>query len=208
MPDPNPPPPSSLSPAHWSTQQLTGFLATVSSASDERTAIRLAVERAAEALDAEVAALLRSGEVYVSIGFPSDPALEQALTEVAEGRTDTLMAPGLGECSALAIEVEDQTAASLVLARRTGGRFAVDELQLARGMARVLGLSLRLFRLAADRLGLETWKSDVEQKLDTMDDIYRFAVEQSAMSRGQFLELTVVVILVLELILILMGVMQ
>ena len=150
MPDSNPPPPSSLSPAHWSTQQLTGFLATVSSASDERTAIRLAVERAAEALDAEVAALLRRGEVYVSIGFPSDPALEQALTEVAEGRTDTLLAPGLGECSALAIEVEDQTAASLVLARRTGGRFAVDELQLARGMARVLGLSLRLFRLAGD----------------------------------------------------------
>ena len=80
MPDSNPPPPSSLSPAHWSTQQLTGFLATVSSASDERTAIRLAVERAAEALDAEVAALLLRGEVYVSIGFPSDPALEQALT--------------------------------------------------------------------------------------------------------------------------------
>ncbi len=150
MPDPAPPPSSGLSPANWSTQQLTGFLATVSSASDERTAVRLAVERAAEALDAEVAALLRRGEVYVSIGFPSDPALERALAAVAEGRTTTLLTPGLGECAALAIEVEDDTPASLVLARSSGGGFAVDELHLARGMARVLGLSLRLFRLAGD----------------------------------------------------------
>jgi two-component system, cell cycle sensor histidine kinase and response regulator CckA len=141
---------SGLTPANWSTQQLTGFLATVSSASDERTAVRLAVERAAEALDAEVAALLRRGEVYVSIGFPSDPALERALAEVAEGRTTTLVAPGLGECAAFSIEVEDDTPASLVLARSSGGGFAVDELHLARGMARVLGLSLRLFRLASD----------------------------------------------------------
>ena len=151
MPDAaSPPPPAGLTPANWSTQQLTGFLATVSSASDERTASRLAVERAAEALDAEVAALLRNGEVYVSIGFPSDPALERALVDVSEGRANTLVAPGLGECSALGIAVEDETAASLVVARSSGGDFAVDELHLGRGMARVLGLSLRLFRLAAE----------------------------------------------------------
>jgi two-component system cell cycle sensor histidine kinase/response regulator CckA len=150
MPDETPAPPSGPTPANWSTQQLTGFLATVSSASDERTASRLAVERAAEALDAEVAALLRRGEIYVSIGLPGNPALERALAGVAEGRTTTLLAPGLGVCPALAIGVEDDTPASLVLARSTGGGFAVEELHLARGMARVLGLSLRLFRLAAD----------------------------------------------------------
>ena len=66
----------------------------------------------------------------------------------------------------------------------------------------------RLFRLVADRLGLGTWKADVEAKLKTLDDIYRFALEQSSMSRGQFLELTVVLILVLELLLIFLGVMK
>jgi hypothetical protein len=66
----------------------------------------------------------------------------------------------------------------------------------------------RLFFLVAGRLGLETWKADVEAKLKTMDDIYRFAAEQSAMSRGQFLELTIVLILVLELVLFFMGIMQ
>ena len=68
--------------------------------------------------------------------------------------------------------------------------------------------AVRLFGLVAERLGLERWKAEVEAKLKTVDDIYRFAVEHSSMARGQFLELTVVVILILELVLILMGVMQ
>jgi hypothetical protein len=68
--------------------------------------------------------------------------------------------------------------------------------------------AVRLFGLIADRLALDKWKADVEGKLKTLDDIYRFAVEQSSMSRGQFLELTVVLILVLELILFFIGVMR
>ena len=68
--------------------------------------------------------------------------------------------------------------------------------------------AVRLFGLVADRLGLEKWKADVEAKLKTLDDIYRFAVEQSQMSRGQSLEVMVVLILVFELVLILMGVMK
>ncbi len=68
--------------------------------------------------------------------------------------------------------------------------------------------SARLFTLVAERLGLATWKADVEAKLETLDDIYRFAVEQSSMSRGQFLELTIVLILILELLLIFLGVMS
>ena len=58
------------------------------------------------------------------------------------------------------------------------------------------------------RLGLETWKANVKEKLETLDDIYRFAVEQSSISRGQFLELTVVLILILELLLVFIGVMK
>jgi hypothetical protein len=78
------------------------------------------------------------------------------------------------------------------------------------GLTRSVGdiYAARLFGLIADRLGLDNWKADVEGKLKTLDDIYRFAVEQSSMSRGQFLELTVVLILVLELMLIFMGVMR
>ena len=66
----------------------------------------------------------------------------------------------------------------------------------------------RLFRLVADRLGLETWKGNVQNKLKTVDDIYRFAADQSAIARGNFLELTIVMILILEFVLLMTGVMN
>ena len=66
----------------------------------------------------------------------------------------------------------------------------------------------RLFGLVADRLGLDTWKADVDGKLKTLDDIYRFTVEQTSMSRGQLLELSIVLILIFELLLLFMGVMR
>jgi hypothetical protein len=67
--------------------------------------------------------------------------------------------------------------------------------------------SARLFRLAATRLGLASWKGSVEDKLETLDDIYRFAVEQLAISRGHFLELTIIAILLFELVLFFLGIM-
>lgn len=65
----------------------------------------------------------------------------------------------------------------------------------------------RVFALAAARLGLDHWKASVREKLKTLDDIYRFAVEQAAMARGELLELTIVLILVFELVLFFMGIM-
>jgi hypothetical protein len=66
----------------------------------------------------------------------------------------------------------------------------------------------RLFALVAARLGLDHWKANVREKLKTLDDIYRFAVEQTAMGRGEFLEATIVLILVFELVLFFMGIMR
>lgn len=65
----------------------------------------------------------------------------------------------------------------------------------------------RLFSLVGERLGLAAWKGDVEAKLKTLDDVYRFTVEQSGMARGRVLELAVVLILVFELLLLLAGLM-
>jgi len=57
----------------------------------------------------------------------------------------------------------------------------------------------RLFGLAAARLGLERWKKNVEDKLDTLNDIHRFAVEQTGISQANILELVIVGILLIEL---------
>jgi hypothetical protein len=65
----------------------------------------------------------------------------------------------------------------------------------------------RLLGLAAARLGLGAWKDAVRDKLKTLDDIYRFAVDQTAMDRGEILEVAIVLILVFELVLFFMGIM-
>jgi hypothetical protein len=65
----------------------------------------------------------------------------------------------------------------------------------------------RLYTLLAARLGLDLWRSNVREKLDTLNDIYRFAVEQLQIARGHLLELTVVLILLFELVLFFMGIM-
>jgi hypothetical protein len=58
----------------------------------------------------------------------------------------------------------------------------------------------RVFSLAGLRLGLDHWKANVRDKLKTLDDIYRFAVEQTAMARGELLEIMIVLILIFELV--------
>ncbi|MEW6323517.1 MAG: hypothetical protein AB1635_20800 [Acidobacteriota bacterium] len=66
----------------------------------------------------------------------------------------------------------------------------------------------RLLALAHSRLGVTAWRDSVHEKLKTLDEIYRFAVDQTGMERGAFLELAIVLILVFELILFFMGIMQ
>ena len=63
----------------------------------------------------------------------------------------------------------------------------------------------RVFSRAGARLGLDRWKEHVRDKLRTLDDIYHFAVEQSSIARGEFLELTIIAILVFELIPLIFG---
>jgi hypothetical protein len=64
----------------------------------------------------------------------------------------------------------------------------------------------RLFGLVGRRLDLDRWRTNVNEKLKTLDDIYRFLVDQVSMLRGQFLELTIVFILIFELFLIFLGI--
>jgi hypothetical protein len=66
----------------------------------------------------------------------------------------------------------------------------------------------RLFSLVGARLDLDRWKTNVSEKLKTLDDIYRFSVEHLGMVRGEVLEMTIVGILVFELVLFFMGIMD
>ena len=51
----------------------------------------------------------------------------------------------------------------------------------------------------AARLQVDAWKRDVQEKLTTLDEIYRTAVEQTSMAQANLLELAIVLIMVVEL---------
>jgi hypothetical protein len=60
--------------------------------------------------------------------------------------------------------------------------------------------SARLYKLAAQKVGVPDYKDLVQEKLHTAEDLYRFMVDQFNQSRAFVLELMVVVILIIELV--------
>ncbi|MGH2712032.1 MAG: hypothetical protein ACRDH9_12630, partial [Actinomycetota bacterium] len=138
--------------ASWSTQQLTEFLATVSSFTNEDAAERGAIERVAEALEAEVAILVTDGSVVASVGFPEDSLPEEDILGVLR-RRDKLVVPGTGPCPTVILSIEEDPPIQLIVARSGAGGFSHEEMDLLRGMGRVLSLTLALLRaLAMSRL--------------------------------------------------------
>jgi hypothetical protein len=65
--------------------------------------------------------------------------------------------------------------------------------------------SARLYRLAALKVGVPDYKDLVTRKVGTAEELYRFMVDQFNQSRAFFLELTVVIILVIELVYLFRG---
>jgi hypothetical protein len=59
--------------------------------------------------------------------------------------------------------------------------------------------SARLYKLAALKVGVPDYKELVTRKVHTAEELYRFMVDQFNQSRAFFMELTVVIILVVEL---------
>lgn len=58
----------------------------------------------------------------------------------------------------------------------------------------------RIYRAAAARLGLSVWQSQIDSKLASVGDMYRFFIDQSRIRRDEFLEIIVIVLIALELI--------
>jgi diguanylate cyclase (GGDEF)-like protein len=175
--------------SNWSTLQLTEFFSAITRAGDEAGAALLAVERAAEATEAEIAAVLSGGDLIACLGLG-----RQTRTDTLAGVTpaaETVTLAGLGTFHSTVHPLGD-AAGQLILGRRDGA-FEAEERQMLQGMARVLGLALRGLRtLAAERdlrrereqeaearLVLVTALEKREQLLETLLQIQR-AVSQRA----------------------------
>ena len=113
----------------------------MSSLDDAAEARQCAVERAAEALDAELGALVARGRVLASLGFPAAGAPDAELVRVAEERPDEAELPGFGDCRTAVAPLGD---GALLLGRAGDEGFSREDEHLLRGMARVLELLWRV----------------------------------------------------------------
>ncbi|MDQ6649682.1 MAG: bifunctional diguanylate cyclase/phosphodiesterase [Actinomycetota bacterium] len=108
------------------------------------------MERAAEALDADVVALLSGDEVVCAVGYPNDTVPVQELLSARDGTP--LGVERLGRLEVLTVPVGEGSDSVLLLAR-AGNPFTVSDQSLLRGMGRVLSLALRQLGLLDDLRG-------------------------------------------------------
>jgi diguanylate cyclase (GGDEF)-like protein len=127
----------------WITQQLVRYLSELTPGPDQRpnrvVTLRTGAERAAEAVEAEVAGIIWDGRLAVALGFSAREHPAAALRSVVGGDEAVAIGP-LGRCHALAVPVGE--GGHLVLAR-SGDDFDRDERILIRAMGRILALSVR-----------------------------------------------------------------
>ena len=132
--------------AGWSTHQLSEFLVAIAASKDERSAAACAVQWAAEALDAEVAAIVVDRAVVEAVGYPRGSVPAADMVAVVERRAGALTLPVIGELRAIA-EPIDGVGGWLVLGRSGDDDFRAEEVGLLRAMARTLSMSVRTLRM-------------------------------------------------------------
>jgi diguanylate cyclase (GGDEF)-like protein len=131
----------------WSTQQLTELLAAVGRLHDADVLVRRVAEAAAEALEAEVAAVVDAEAVLASVGFAAGRQPVELLLSATTG--SRLPVDRVGACEVVTAETGGADGLRLVVAR-SGGGFTAEERSLLRGTARVLALALSSQRLVDD----------------------------------------------------------
>jgi diguanylate cyclase (GGDEF)-like protein len=146
----------------WSTQQLTELLALVSALPADADVCQRAVEHAAEALEAEVGALLSGDQVVATVGYAKDQVPTDDLVRAAHGDLRCLDVPGVGSCEVFTADCDALPQGTLLLARSGAAEPTGEDRSLLRGLARVLSLSLQARSAVADERRRRT---DSEQEV-------------------------------------------
>ncbi len=161
----------------WSSQQLAEFVASVSVYTEESAALRGTVERASEAFEAEAVAIVWSGAVVASVGFPADRVPEAHLVAAAARHQDTVEVPGIGLCQVVTAPLDVSGHDAAVVLARSGSGFSREEVSLLRAMNRVVSLTINNLRVVAslrERQTLLEKLAEIERLISTrapMDEI-------------------------------------
>ena len=160
-----------MSTTGWSTQQLAEFVAVVSTAESESAAAITAVERAAEALDAVVAAIVCDGELVAAIGYPDGTAPVMSSRRCSRGsKGPRWRSPASARARRRRLRSSIPTGARLVIARPAPHSLTHEEIGLLRGMARVASMTMRTLRV-------------VDNERVAREELERLAGDQAALRR-------------------------
>ncbi len=131
---------------------------------DEAATLRTAVERAVEAVEADVGALIVDGTVAASIGFPRGRVPAESVAALVEApAAQCVNLPGVGVCWLMRVAVDVLPGATLVVARSTED-FVREETALLRAMGRVLELVVHGVRnLSSERALRERGERQAEE---------------------------------------------
>ena len=169
----------------WSAHQLTEFLATIGAAGSERAALRLATERIAESVEAEVAVVIVDGRIAAQVGFPR-ARLPRGLAQRLLSGSDPIEIPGIGSCRYLLGRLDIERNAWLAVARAGDQPFLAEDRALIRGMARILTLTLRnmglLDRERAARRASQRNAAEIRQRqrlLEAIGVVQRMIVDRA-----------------------------
>lgn len=130
----------------WISHQVSEFLARVTSYPDEPSALRGGIEHAGEALEAEVAAVMRDSAIVLSVGLADEACLAKGLVDALGAGESIVDVHHLGRCHFAIANLEDGAGTQLVVARAGDEPFGRDEQVLLDNMGRTMGLALRMLR--------------------------------------------------------------
>ncbi|MER7275479.1 EAL domain-containing protein [Dactylosporangium sp. NPDC000244] len=159
----------------WSTAQLTEYFVAVNAAGSEEAAIALAVERAAEIVEAEIGLVVLGGRPRGAWGFGgAAPERDLLALSSAGGIVDI---PGLGDVHAVPSQLGSGLPGALILGR-LDEPFTPEERQTLQGMAQMLGAAMRGARaLAAE----QTLRADRERETRLVETL--LAIQRGIVSR-------------------------
>ena len=174
--------------ASRATLLLAEFLAGVSSSPDAEAALRAGVEGAARALNAPVAAIVCDGRARTSTGYPVGDVPHEELAQVAAGDRQALTIPAADQTGCAIAVPLGALDGHLIVARVGDEGFRAEDIDLARGMAKVLDMSYQMLRTVESERKLrdrsERQAAENAALLVSLRERQRLSEELSAIQRA------------------------
>lgn len=131
----------------WAAHTLGEFISRLSVCTRSFDAVRLGMEYAVEALEAEVGAVVDRGTVLAATGVADDDL--DALIAASREHRDVEFA-GLGRCQVRASRLDHEGDRLLIVGRLGDDPYTASDVSLLNSMARALGMAMRMLQLVED----------------------------------------------------------